>query len=64
MSADRWLADPSALEIQPSREEKLAQQQLERLVAAGLVSRESARVGSRAKKSAERGESHSRCSHW
>ena len=60
MYADRWLGDPSALDIQPSREDKLAQQQLDRLIAAGLVSRDSPRSRSRPKQPAapqrERGE--------
>ena len=54
--SDRWLADPSALDIQPSRQDKLAKQQLDRLVAAGLVSSESARSGSRSKKRSGKGE--------
>lgn len=56
MYSDQWLGNPSALEIQPTREQKLAQQQLDRLVAAGLITHESSRAGSRPKKPAQKSE--------
>jgi len=52
MYSDQWLGLPSALDIQPSREEKIAQQHLDSLVAAGLLSPASAREGSRRQKAA------------
>lgn len=43
MYSDQWLGLPSALDIQPTKEEKIAKQQLDSLIAVGLISPDAAR---------------------